>query len=259
MFLAIDIGNSNITIGVFDNDKIKFVSRISTDRSKTPDQYAIEIDNILNLYGTLPKEIDNSAISSVVPELTDEIGKAVNIITGRSPLIINSEIETDMKILIDDPNQLGADLYAGCYGAAKLYPLPCIVIDLGTASKISIIDKNCNFRGCAIAPGIKISLEALSAKTSQLPNISLKKPLHSIGTNTTDSMQSGVVYGFSSMLDGLIERFEKELDEGECFCVATGGLAGDLVTSCKRKIVYNRELILCGIKSISDKITADKF
>ena len=168
-------------------------------------------------------------------------------------MVLGPGIKTGMNILIDNPAQLGADLLAGCVGAAALYKLPCLVIDLGTASKISVIDKNGSFRGCTIAPGIGISLEALSAKTSQLPSISLKTPDHAIGTNTLDSMQSGTVFGFAAMLDGLCEKLEDELGEKVETTVATGGLAKDLVKSCKREIVYNGDLILYGLKVLYEK------
>ena len=253
MFLAIDIGNSNITLGVFEDDKILFVSRLSTDRSKTPDQVAVELKQIFDLHKADINFCNGAAISSVVPELSQTVKDAVKMVTGCKPMLLGPGIKTGMKILIDNPAQLGADLLAGCIGAAAHYPLPCIVVDLGTASKISIVDKDGSFRGCAIAPGIRISLDALSEKTSQLPNISLKTPDHSIGTNTLDSMQSGTVFGFAGMVDALCDRFEKELDQGECSVVATGGLAKDLIKSCNRNIIYNRELILYGLKVLYDK------
>ncbi len=253
MFLAIDIGNSNITLGAYDGDEPIFVSRISTDRSKTPDEYAIEFKQLFSLYGTSLDSLDSAAISSVVPELSSAVSTAVRLIAGCTPMMLGPGIKTGMNILIDNPAQLGADLLAGAVGAAALYPLPCLVIDLGTASKISVIDKNGSFCGCAIAPGIGISLDALSAKTSQLPNISLKTPVRAIGKNSVDSMQSGTVFGFAGMIDGLCEKLEAELGDTVMTTVATGGLAKDLIKSCKRDIVYNAELILYGLKVLYEK------
>lgn len=253
MFLAIDIGNTNITLGVYDNDKIRFVSRLATDRSRTTDQYAIEFSQILSLYGISNESFSGCAMSSVVPELSGEICDAIRKITGVKPMVLGPGIKTGMNILIDNPAQLGADLLAGCVGAAALYPLPCLVIDLGTASKISVIDKNGAFCGCTIAPGIGISLDALSARTSQLPNISLKTPVRAIGKNTVDSMQSGTVFGYASMIDGMCEKLEEELGEKVMSTVATGGLAKDLVKSCKKDIIYNGELILYGLKVLYEK------
>ncbi len=252
MLLTIDIGNSNITFGAFKDNDIIFSARLATDRNKTPEQYAIEFIQIFNLYN-INEKFCGAAISSVVPELSETVSKAVEIISGCKPLIIGPGVKTGMNIKIDNPAQLGADLLAGCVGACALYPLPCLVVDLGTASKISVIDKDGAFRGCAIAPGIGISLDALSQKTSQLPNISLKTPKHAIGTNTLDSMQSGTVFGFASMIDGLCEKFTQELNQSDVFITATGGLAEDLVKSCRVKIEYNPHLILYGLKVIYEK------
>ena len=173
MFLAIDIGNTNITMGAYDGDELVFVSRLATDRSRTPDQYAVEFKQIFSLYNAPTEVFSGAALSSVVPELSSTMCEAIEKITGHRPLVLGPGIKTGMNILIDNPAQLGADLLAGCVGAAALYPLPCLVIDLGTASKISVLDKNGAFRGCTIAPGIGISLDALSQRTSQLPSISL--------------------------------------------------------------------------------------
>lgn len=253
MFLAIDIGNTNITMGAYDGDKLVFVSRLATDRLKTPDQYAIEFKQIFALHNAPSQGFSGAALSSVVPELSSTMCEAIEKITGHRPMVLGPGIKTGMNILIDNPAQLGADLLAGCIGAANLYPLPCLVIDLGTASKISVIDKNGAFRGCTIAPGIGISLDALSQRTSQLPSISLKTPDHAIGTNTLDSMQSGTVFGFAAMIDGLCEKLETELNQGKMSSVATGGLAKDLIKSCKRKIAFNGELVLYGLKVLYDK------
>lgn len=253
MLLTIDIGNTNITFGVYDKNSLVFVSHIATDRSRTEDQYAVEFKQIFDLHQMPQNGFEGAAISSVVPELSSAMSRAVEKITGCKPMILGPGIKTGMNILIDNPAQLGADLLAGAVGAAALYPLPCLVIDLGTASKISVIDKNGAFCGCTISPGIGISLDALSAKTSQLPNISLKTPARAIGKNTVDSMQSGTVFGYAAMIDGLCEKLEEELGAAVKSTVATGGLAKDLVKSCKREITYNGELILYGLKVLFDK------
>lgn len=253
MLLAIDIGNTNITMGVYNKNELVFVTHIATDRSRTPDQYAVEFRQIFALYDMPQNSFEGAAISSVVPELSATMSKAVEKITGHKPMILGPGIKTGMNILIDNPAQLGADLLAGGVGAAALYPLPCLVIDLGTASKISVIDKNGSFCGCTISPGIGISLDALSARTSQLPNISLKTPARAIGKNTIDSMQSGTVFGYAAMIDGLCEKLEEELGDEVKTTVATGGLARDLVKSCKRDIVYNGELVLYGLKVLFEK------
>lgn len=253
MFLAVDIGNTNITMGVYDNKKPIFLTRLATDRSRTPDQYAVEFKQIFRLYDMHRSDFSSAAISSVVPELSATMSEAVEKTTGSIPMILGPGIKTGMNILIDNPAQLGADLLAGCVGAAAQYPLPCLVIDLGTASKVSVINRDGAFCGCAIAPGIGISLEALSSKTSQLPNISLKTPSHAIGKNSIDSMQSGTVFGFAAMIDGLCEKLEEELGDKVMTTVATGGLAKDIIKSCKRDIIYNGELILQGLQVLYEK------
>ncbi len=253
MLLTIDIGNTNITMGAYDGDDLVFVSRLATDRSRTPDQYAVDFKQIFSLYNTPQNGFYGAAISSVVPELSAAMSEAVEKITGCKPMILGPGIKTGMNILIDNPAQLGADLLAGCVGAAALYPLPCFVVDLGTASKISVIDKNGAFCGCTITPGIGISLDALSARTSQLPSISLKTPKRAIGKNTIDSMQSGTVFGYAALIDGLCEKLEEELGEKVLSSVATGGLAKDLIKSCKRDIIYNGDLVLYGLKVLYEK------
>lgn len=262
MLLTIDIGNTNITAGAFvasdssdagRRGALHFSARLATDKYRTKDQYAIELMDIFRLYGVSPKSITGSVISSVVPELTTPIANAVLQITTRAPLILGPGTKTGLNILIDNPAQVGADLVAGAVAAIDLYPLPCLVIDLGTATKISVIDKNGAFRGCSISAGIAISLDALSSRTSQLPTISLDTPEHAIGTNTIDSMRAGTVFGTAAMLDGMCSLIEEELGEKVETIVATGGLSADIIKSCKRNMIYNGELTLHGLRSIYNR------
>ena len=253
MLLTIDIGNTNITLGAFDSDNLVFVSRLATDKSRTDDQYALELKSILELYNANASDFNGCAISSVVPELTSTVANAVNKITGAVPLILGPGVKTGINILADDPSQAGADLVAASVAASNLYPLPCFVIDLGTATKINVIDENGSFCGCIIAPGVGISLEALSSRTSQLPSISLTTPKKAIGTNTIDCMQSGVVFGTAAMLDGLCDRMENELNRKVQSFVATGGLSREIIKSCNHKIIHDAELILKGLKIIYEK------
>ena len=253
MLLTIDIGNTNITLGAFDSDNLVFVSRLATDKSRTDDQYALELKSILELYNANASDFNGCAISSVVPELTSTVANAVSKITGAVPLILGPGVKTGINILADDPSQAGAALVAASVAASNLYPLPCFVIDLGTATKINVIDENGSFCGCIIAPGVGISLEALSSRTSQLPSISLTTPKKAIGTNTIDCMQSGVVFGTAAMLDGLCDRMENELNRKVQSFVATGGLSREIIKSCNHKIIHDAELILKGLKIIYEK------
>ncbi len=253
MLLAIDMGNTNITIGVFKNNDIIFTSRLSTQRERTTDQYAVELLNIFALYKISVNDIDGAIISSVVPELNYSIKKAVKLVCNCDALILGPGVKTGLNIVTDSHTQVGADLVACSVGAISKYPLPCFIIDLGTATKILLIDETGTFCGCTISAGVKISLDALSNKTSQLPSISLKTPAKAIGTNTQDCMLSGTVLGTAAMLDGLCERMEKEFGKEIKTTVATGGLSREIIKSCYRDIIHDPNLIFDGLKAIYDK------
>lgn len=252
MILTIDIGNTNITFGLFVDEKIAFVSRLATERNRTPDQYAIEFLNIIKLNNKDEKDIKGSIISSVVPELTDTIQNAIISICNKKPLIIAPGIKTGLDIQLDDPGQLGADLAAGAVGATENYPLPAFVIDLGTATKIYAINKNKSFIGGMISPGVAISLKALTDTSSLLPSIALKAPTKVCAKNSIECMQSGVILGTASMIDGMIERFINELGKPATI-IATGGLSSYIISECKFEIVYDELLVLKGLKEIYKK------
>lgn len=252
MILAADIGNTNITLGVFDGSTLLKVSRLATQRHRTGEQYAIELKAVFeleNIYG----DFEGAIIGSVVPELTGEIKAAVKKVTGCDALIVAAGLKNGLKIAIDNPRELGADLVAGAVGAIARYELPCLVMDLGTATKISVIDGDGTFLGCTIAAGIRISLDALSARTSQLPAIALGAPEHIIGKNTPDCIKAGTVIGTAAMLDGMADRLEKELGKEIRTVVATGGLSREIVTCCERNIIYNKDLVLEGLLTIYRK------
>ena len=253
MLLTIDIGNTNITLGAFDGEGLMFVSRLNTDRFRTEDQYALEIRQIFHLYGVSSGDFEGAAISSVVPSLSNAIKNAAGKLIGKTPLIVGPGVKNGLDIRIDNPKQLGADLVAGAVGAVAKYPLPCFVVDLGTATKISVINGAGQYLGCTISAGIMISLEALSKQTSQLPSVSLEAPPHVIGTNTVDSMQSGTVLGTAAMIDGLCDRIEAEMGEKAASVVATGGLAEDIVKNCARPVIYDGSLVLHGLYHIYNK------
>ncbi|MCR5485351.1 MAG: type III pantothenate kinase [Clostridiales bacterium] len=258
MLLTADIGNTNIVLGAFENDSLVFVSRLATERARTEDQYAVELESIFNLNKVDFNAFTGAIISSVVPELSNTICLAIKKILGISPLTLSPGLKTGLNILTDNPAEVGSDLVAGAVAASNKYPLPCLVMDLGTATKISVIDKNGAFCGCSIAPGIAISLEALSSRTSQLPNISFKAPDRVIGKNTVDSMRSGTVFGTASMLDGMCQKIEKELGEKIKTIVATGGLSSDIIKSCENEITADPVLILEGLKIIYEKNISKK-
>lgn len=249
MILAIDVGNSNIVIGAIQDDKVCFVSRMATEGGRTEDQYAIYFREIFRLYEVNEASLEGGIISSVVPPVTGVISKAVSRIIGKEPLVIGPGIKTGLNILIDNPSQLGSDIVVDNVAARHLYQTAVIVIDMGTATTISVTDANGNLRGGAIAPGVGISLNALSKNTAQLQGINLEHPKKVIGTNTVDSMKSGMVFGWASMLDGMIERFTEELGT-PATVVATGGHAKYIIPYCKKDIIYNENLLMTGLNLV---------
>lgn len=253
MILTADIGNTNITLGAFSDDKIMWIARLATERRRTADQYAIELNALIKLKCGSTSGFEGAIISSVVPELTEIFAEALRTITGCKPLVVAAGVKNGLKIATDNPKELGADLVAGAVGALTLYPLPCLVMDLGTATKISVIDEDGTFLGCTIAPGVGISLDALSDRTSQLPAIALSAPSHAIGTNTVDCIKSGTVLGTAAMLDGMAKRLEKELGKEVKTVVATGGLSKEIAECCERKMIYNKDLVLQGLLFIYKK------
>lgn len=252
MLLAVDIGNSHITLGGYEGDTLRFMAHLVTETRRTDDQYAIELNDLMTLYHWNIHDIDGVIICSVVPELCSTIKSAVYKVTGVVPMVLGPGIKTGLNILIDNPAQLGADLVAGAVAAIAKFPLPCIIFDLGTATTISVIDKNGNFIGGMICAGVGITLEALTSRTALLPHVSIEKPSAMIGKNSIDSMQSGLVIGTAAMLDGMAERIEKELGSSASL-VATGGLAPIVAPNCWRDITLCENLLLDGLKIIYNK------
>lgn len=247
MLLTVDVGNTNTVLGVYDGDDLKFISRFSTTRNTTNDEFAVSIKSLLMLHGISGEKIDGSIISSVVPQVTDRLAYALTFLFGVKPLIVGPGLKTGINIKIDNPAQLGADILVDSVAAVAKYPLPCIVVDMGTATTLSVVNDKLEFLGCAILPGIGISLEALSSRTSQLPGIALAKPRRAIGRNTVESMQSGIVLGNVSMIDGMVDRFEEELGK-ECSVVITGGLGSSIAPLTKHNAIADDNLLLDGLK-----------
>ena len=251
MVLVADIGNTNITLGIYKNDELIFVSRLATQRHRTSEQYAIELNAVFNLEN-ISGSFEGAVISSVVPELTRAFKEAIKKVAKVEPLVVAAGIKNGLKIATDNPKEVGADLVAGAVGAIAEYTLPCIVIDMGTATTVSVIDSEGQFLGGSIAAGVMLTLKALSENTSQLPSINISAPPSVIGRNTVDCMRSGLILGTASMIDGLIERISEELDEIPTV-VATGGLSKEIITHCKSDIIYNENLLLDGLREIYEK------
>ena len=238
MVLAIDIGNSNIVIGFVQNDTIFRKARMATDSIKT-----------LTLFGIDKAQIEGVIISSVVPPVLNSCRTAVKKLLGIDPLVVGPGIKTGLNIRTDNPAQVGSDLIAAAVAAVKQYPTPILIIDMGTATTVTAIDANGAFIGGCICPGVRISAEALSSRAAQLPAISLEAPKQTIGRNTIDCMQSGVMLGAAAMLDGMIERMEDELGS-KATVVATGGIARYIIPVCKKEIHYDNELLLKGLVTL---------
>lgn len=252
MLLAIDIGNTNLVIGCFRDDKILFKARIATDRTRTSDQYGVEIKNMLEAYGVNRSDINDCIISSVVPPVFNSVRTGVIKIIGKQPMVVGPGLKTGLNIHVDVPSQVGSDRIVIAVAALAEYKAPLLLLDLGTATTIEAVEPDNIYMGGVIIPGVRVSLDALTSRAAQLPGISLDQPKQVIGKNTVDCMRSGMMYGTAAMIDGLIERMEEELGH-RCTLIATGGLAQFITPLCKREIILEKDLLLKGLNIIYKK------
>ena len=252
MILAIDVGNTNIVIGGMDHDQVLFTERLSTDKVKTSLEYAILFRVALELHKINPEDVEGSIISSVVPPITPVIRTALKKITGKKSIVLGPGTKTGLSIRIDDPSSVGADLVAGAAGALAKYEAPLVVIDMGTATTLSVVDREKHYIGGAIMPGLRLSLNSLVSETSMLHGISLDLPKQAIGHNTVDAMRSGIVLGHAAMIDGLLDRMEEEMG-GKMTVIATGGLASSVIPVCRHEILLDKTLLLTGLLEIYKK------
>lgn len=252
MLLAIDIGNTNLVIGCFRDDKILFKARIATDRTRTSDQYGVEIKNMLEAYGVDRSDIKDCIISSVVPPVFNSVRTGVVKIIGKQPMVVGPGLKTGLNIHVDVPSQVGSDRIVIAVAALAEYKAPLLLLDLGTATTIEAVEPENVYMGGVIIPGVRVSLDALTSRAAQLPGISLDQPKQVIGKNTVDCMRSGMMYGTAAMIDGLVERMEEELGH-RCTLIATGGLAQFITPLCKREIILEKDLLLKGLNIIYKK------
>jgi len=252
MILAIDVGNSNVVMGCMEGGEICCISRFATDTRKTDSEYAVLMRQLLSFDRIEIAALEGAIISSVVPPLTGALKSAVRKLTGLETIVVGAGIKTGLNIRLDNPAQLGSDLVVGAVAALHKYKPPIIAIDMGTATTISVIGADSSFLGGIISPGVALSLNALVSGTSQLPKISIEAPTRCVGTNTIDSMKSGIVYGTAAMLDGMIDRIEEELGT-QAAIVATGGLSGYIVPYCRHRIDYDEFLLLDGLSILYQK------
>jgi len=251
MIIAVDIGNTNIVVGGIEADHVLFTERLSTRTDKTELEYAIDFKLIFELHSISRAQVEGSIISSVVLPLSN-IKTALTKLIPKEPLIVGPGVKTGLSIRIDNPTQLGSDLVVTAVAAIAAYPVPSIIIDMGTATTFSVINDKRQYIGGAIAPGAAVALNSLSSQTSQLPFISLEAPKHVIGSNTIDCMKSGSLFGNAAMIDGMIRRIKKEIGEN-AIVVATGGIASAILPYCEENISYDPDLMLKGLALIYKK------
>ena len=252
MILTIDIGNTNIALGGFDGDRLAFVVRISTETKKTADEYSSKILSVLAVHGIGKQCINGAIISSVVPPLNSTIKEAVRIIWGIDSLLVGPGIKTGINIQCDTPSSVGADLICACVAANAIYGSPSLIVDMGTATKMTVVNDKGAFVGVSIIPGVEMGLNSLAENTAQLPKVELEAPKFVVGKNTSDSMRSGIIFGNAAMIDGMIDRINDELGTS-LPTYATGGLANTIIPHCKHNIEIDENLVLKGLAIIYGK------
>ena len=249
MILTVDIGNSNIVIGGVREDEILFEARLRTDATKTSDEYCLDVKSLMEVYSVDVAQVEGAIIASVVPQVLNSFQTAIKKLTGKTALVVGPGLKTGLNILLENPGQTGADLVVGAVAALREHKPPLTIIDMGTATTISVLDKNGAYLGGAIIPGVKISMDALTERTALLPGLQLDQPKRAIGRNTVDAMRSGLMMGAACMLDGMIDRMEEELGY-KTTVVATGGIAKFVIPLCHREMIYDKDLLVKGLVAL---------
>ena len=250
MLLALDIGNTNVTAGVFDGDRLVASWRLATDAHRLTDEYALQLRELLPMKGVSVDDIRDVAMCSVVPQLTGVFAEAARVLFGTSPLIVGAGTRTGVRILYDSPRDVGADRIVDAAAAYHLYGGPAIVVDFGTATVFDAISEDGAYLGGSIVAGLQIALEALYQQTSQLRQIEMAAPPSAIGKNTVHSMQSGFVFGYAGLVETMVGRFKGEMEAPGATVVATGGLADLMASEVSVIDVVNQELTLQGLRHI---------
>lgn len=249
MILTVDIGNSNIVLGGVEDDKIVFEARLQTEATKTSDQYCVDLKILLDVYGIDKNAIEGAIIASVVPQVLNSIQTALKKLIGKTPLVVGPGLKTGLNIRLENPGQTGADLVVADVAALREHKPPLIIIDMGTATTISVLDQTGAHIGGCIIPGVKISMDALTERTALLPGLQLDQPKNAIGRNTIDAMRSGIMMGTACMIDGMVARMEEELGY-KTTVVATGGIAKFILPMCKTPILYDKDLLIKGLAAL---------
>ena len=251
MLLAIDAGNSTTSVGLFAPDRtLCFLASLDTDSRKTADQICVDLMNLFALYRHPITDVTGAILCSVVPPLNFMMEKALTRLLGHPPMVVGPGVKTGLNIRMPIQTQMGADIVANAVSALERFQPPIITIDMGTATTIGVISEGRTYEGGLLLPGVQVSLEALSRRAAQLPDISLQHPKALIGKTTEDCMRSGIVYGTAGMLDSLIDRIREEFPGKELSVVATGGNAPVIVRYCRNPIVYDKYLLMNGLWNI---------
>ena len=249
MLLVIDIGNTSISLGIYDGDKLKVSLRIATVIHRLPDEYASLLLHLLDINNVNPKSIDKVALCSVVPPLTDTFEELSRRYFNTDPLIIGVGTKTGVKIRMDNPREVGADRIVNAAAVYQIYKTACIVVDLGTATTFDTVSESGEYIGGAIAPGLTTAAEALTSRTAMLPRIELHRPEKAIGTSTIKAMQSGLVFGYVGLIEGIVGRIQAELPS-KATVIATGGYVELLAAETKIFDAINQDLTLYGLHLI---------
>jgi len=249
MLLAVDIGNTNVTLGVFDKQKLLITWRMKTDIHRMPDEYATILINLLRYQGLDTADVKDVSLCSVVPSLIGTFDEMFRKYFKTEPLVIGTGVKTGVRIRLDNPREAGADRIVHTAAAHYLYGGPVIVVDMGTATTFDTVSKEGDYLGGAIAPGIITASEALFARAAQLYRVQLVPPKHAIGTGTVSALQSGIIYGYVGLVEGIVARIQKELDE-KAKVVGTGGNVEIIARETKVIDIVNPDLILEGLKLI---------
>lgn len=251
MLLAVDIGNTKIAVGVFKEERLLATWRLATSLDKTADEYAVLLLSLLSQKDLVISEISEAVLCSVVPPFTPTLEELCRHYFGISPLIVGAGVKTGVRICTDNPREVGADRVVNAVAAHRLYGGPVIVIDLGTATTLDVVSKEGDYLGGVIAPGMGIAVEALYKHTAQLPRVELTRPKRVIGKNTVACMQSGIIFGYVGLIEGLVARIRQELGEN-ARVIATGGLAEVLAKETQEIEAVNPELTLVGLQIIHE-------
>ncbi|MCI6272613.1 MAG: type III pantothenate kinase [Erysipelotrichaceae bacterium] len=253
MILAVDIGNTNISMGLLDGDKIIGNFRLTTKTQRTSDEYGICLTTLLIKSDIKPSDIEDVVISSVVPKVMYSFTNCIKKYLNKTPIVISAGIKTGISINTDNPKEVGADRIVSVAAAYHTYHRSCIIVDFGTATTFDYVSGNGEFKYTVISPGLEISAQALYGQTAKLPEVEIKKPESILGRNTITGMQSGIVYGYIGQVEYIVKKMKEELNDPDAFVIATGGLGRVIFQGTDVINLYDPDIAFKGIKILYEK------